>query len=269
MVGSRLRHHHDADHRNAVHLHIAARILRSQLRAAHVAQTDDAVGVLAHHQIVELLRGVHQSQRADGQLGGVALDASRRQLDVLPVERALDVRRRDAVSGHLGRIEPQSHRITLLAPYLHAAHVADRLQLLLDRQVGDLAQLQQRTLVALNGHHQDRRSVGVGLGHRRRVAVAGQVTLRARHLVAHVVGGRFKVYRKFEFDRDAALALTADARHRPDAGNAVDILFEGFGDLILDHIGVGARIGARHRDDRIVHARKLPHAQIAVSDKAE
>ena len=245
MVGSRLRHHHDADHRNAVHLHIAARILRSQLRAAHVAQTDDAVGVLAHHQIVELLRGVHQSQRADGQLGGVALDASRRQLDVLPVERALDVRRRDAVSGHLGRIEPQSHRITLLAPYLHAAHVADRLQLLLDRQVG------------------------VGLGHRRRGAVAGQVTLRARHLVAHVVGSRFEVYRKFEFDRDAALALTADARHRPDAGNAVDILFEGFGDLVLDHIGVGARIGARHRDDRIVHARKLPHAQIAVSDKAE
>ena len=269
MVGARLGDHHYADHRDAVHLHVAARVLRAQLGASHVAQTDDAVGVLAHDQFVELLRGVHQAHRADGQLGGVALDAARGQFDVLAVEGVLDVRGGDAVAGHFGGIEPQPHRIALFAPYLHAAHVADGLQLLFDREVGDLAQFQQRPLVALDGDHQDRRGVGVGLGHRRGIAVAGQVALGARHLVAHVVGGGFEVHRELELHGDAALSLAADARQRADARNAVDVLFERFGDLVLDHVGVGARVGALDGDDRVIDAGILPDAEVTVPDEAE
>ena len=42
--------------------------------------------LFADHQVVELLGGVHESQGADRQLGGVALDAARGKLDVLAVE---------------------------------------------------------------------------------------------------------------------------------------------------------------------------------------
>ena len=269
MVGSRLGDHHDAHHRDAVHLHVAARILGTQFGASHIAQADDAVGGFAYDQVVELLRGVHQPHRADRQLGGVAFDAARGKLYVFAVEGVLDVHGRNAISGHLGRVEPQAHRVAFLTPYLHAADVVDRLQLLLDRQVGDLAQFQQRTFVALDGYHQDRRGVGIGFGDRRRVAVAGQVALGARHFVAHVVGRGFQIYREFEFDRDAALSLAADARHRADARDAVYVLFERLGDLVLDHIGIGSRIGARHRDDGIVDTRVFAYAEVAVPDETE
>ena len=269
VVGSRLGDHHDAHHRDAVHLHVAARILGAQFGASHVAQADDAVGGFAYDQVVELLRGVHQPHRADRQLGGVAFDAARGKLYVFAVEGVLDVHGRNAVSGHLGRVEPQAHRVAFLTPYLHAADVVDRLQLLLDRQVGDLAQFQQRTFVALDGYHQDRRGVGIGFGDRRRVAVAGQVALGARHFVAHVVGRGFQIYREFEFDRDAALSLAADARHRADAWDAVYVLFERLGDLVLDHIGIGSRIGARHRDDGVVDTRVFAYAEVAVPDETE
>ena len=269
VVGARLGDHDDAHHRNAVHFHVAARVLRTQFGASHVAHADDAVGVFAHHQVVELPRGVHQSHRADRQLRGVALDAARRQFDVLAVEGRLDVGRGDAVAGHLRGVEPQAHRVAFLAPDLHAAHVADGLQLLLDRQVGDLAQFEQRPLVALDRDHQNRRGVGVGLGHGRGVAVARQVALGARNLVANVVGGGFEVHREFELDGDAALALAADARQRADARDAVDVLFERLGDLVFDHVGVGARVGARDRDDRVVDAREFAHAEVTVSDQTE
>ena len=269
MVGARLRDDHHAHHRDAVHLHVAARILRAEFGASDVAQTDDAVAVLADHQVVELLRGVHQPQRADGQFGGVALDAARGEFDILAVEGILDVRGGYAVAGHLRRVEPQPHRVALFAPDLHAAHVADRLQLLLDRQVGDLAQFEQRALVALNGHHQNRRGVGISLRDRRRVAVARQVALRPRDLVAHVVGGGFEIDRELEFDGDAALPLLAGARQRADARDAVDVLLEGFGDLVLDHVGIGPRVGALHRDDRVVDAREFAHAEVTVSDQTE
>ena len=269
MVGARLGDHDDAHHRNAVHLHVAARVLRAQFGASHVAHADDAVGILAHHQVVELLRGVHQAHRADRQLGGVAFDTTRGQFDVLAVEGVFDVGRGDAVAGHLRRVEPQAHRVAFFTPDLHAAHVADGLQLLLDRQVGDFAQFEQRALVALDRDHQDGRSVGVGFRHGRGIAVAGKEPLGARDFVAHVVGGGFEVYRKFEFDGDAALALAADARQRADARDAVDVLFEGFGDLVLDYVGIGARVGARYRDDRVVDARELTYAEVTVSDEAE
>ena len=154
-------------------------------------------------------------------------------------------------------------------PDLHAADVADGLQLLLDREVGDLAQLEQRALVALDRDHEDRRGVGVGLAHRRGVAVAGQVALGARDLVAHVVGGGLEVDRELELHGDAALSLLADARHRADARDAVDVLLEGFGDLVLDHVGIGSGVGARHGDDRVVDAGVFAHAEVAVPDESE
>ena len=47
----------------------------------------------------------------------------------------------------------------------------------LDRQVGDLAQFQQRTFVALDGYHQDRRGVGIGLGDRRSLTIISSLSV--------------------------------------------------------------------------------------------
>ena len=43
VVGSGLRDHDDADHRHPVHLHVAAGVLRAELRPSDVAESDDSV----------------------------------------------------------------------------------------------------------------------------------------------------------------------------------------------------------------------------------
>jgi len=60
--------------------------------------------------------------------------------------------------------------------------------------------------------------------------------------------------------------LTLDIERMRDA---VYVLFERLGDLVLDHIGIGSRIGARHRDDGIVDTRVFAYAEVAVPDEPE
>ena len=269
MVGARLGNDYHAYHGYAVHLHVTLDVGGAQFGAADVAEADDAVAVLFDDEVVKLLGGVHQAQGTDGQLCGVALDTSRRQLDVFPVYGTFHVDRCDAVARHLGGVEPQAHGVFFLAPDADAAHVRDGLQLFLHRKVGNLAQLKQRAFVALERHHQDGGGVGVGFRYGGRVAVVGQVALCARHLVAHVVGGGFQVDRQLEFYCDAALPLLADAGKRADAGNTVDVLFQRFGNLVLDDVRIGTRVRARYGDDGIVHRRIFADSQIVVADDAE
>ena len=179
VVGSRLGDDYHAHHGHAVHLHVALQVGGAQLGPPDVAEADDAVTVRLEDKVVELLGRVHQAQGADGQFGGVSFDASRGQLHVLLVDGVLHVDGRDAVARHLGGVEPEAHGVFLLAPDADAAHVGDGLQLFFHGQVGNLAQLQEGAFVALQGHHEDRRGVGVGLGHGGRVAVVGQVALGA------------------------------------------------------------------------------------------
>ena len=99
--------------------------------------------ILLNDQVVKLLGGVHKSHRTDGKLGGITLDTTRRKLHILSVERTLDVNRCNSVTRHLLGVEPYTHRVTLLTPNLYGTNVADGLQLLLDGEVGNLANLQQ------------------------------------------------------------------------------------------------------------------------------
>ena len=269
MVGTRLGNDHVDDHRFAVLAQDTLEILRRYLGIADVAKADDIAVFLLDDQVVEFLGGGHQPHRADGQFLGVALDAARRQFHVFPVHRIAHIERSNPVSGHLYRIEPQTHRIAFFSPDIHRAHVRDGLQAFLDGQFRDFRQLHQRAVGAAHRDLHDRGRIGIGLGDGRRVAVARQVALGARNLVAHVVGRRFHIDRQFEFDRDTALSLARSTAERTDTRDTVDVLFQRFGDLVHDHFRIGSGVGRAHRDDRLVHARVFPHAQERVSDHSE
>ena len=269
MVGTRLGNDHDAHHRHAVHLHVALDVGGSQFGTSDVAEADDAVGVFLDDEVVELFGCVHQAQGADGQFGSVAFDAARGELDVLAVDGILDIDGRDAVARHFGRVEPQAHGVFLFTPDADAAHVGDGLKLFLHGEVGYLAQFEQGAFVALQGYHQDGDGVGIGFRYGGRVAVAGQVALGARHLVAYVVGGSLQVDGQFKFDGDATLSLLAHTGQRADAGDAVDVLLQRFGNLVFDDVGVGSCVRARHGDDGIVHRRIFAHAEVGITDEAE
>ena len=213
------------------------------------------------NQVIEHLGGIHQTHRADVQFNGVSLDTSRRQFHVFVVHRVLHVHRRKPVARHFDGVKPQAHGILFLTPNRHAAHVGNGLQLFLHRQVGNLAQFKQRAFFTLQCHHQDWRSVGVSLRHRRRVAVTRQVTLGTRHLVAHVVGRRLQIHRQLELHRNAAASLRTHTGQRTDAGNTIDILLQRLGNLVFYHIGIGPGVGTRHGDNGIVHGGVFAHTE--------
>ena len=209
---------------------------------------------------------MHQTHCTDSKLGGVTLDTARRKLHILAVERRLNIYGRDAVACHLGGVQPYTHRVTLLTPNLHGTNVADGLQLLLDCEVGNLANLQQRALVALHGQHKDRLRVSVGLRYGRRVAVTRQETLRTRHLVTHVICRSLQVHRELKLYGDTARTLRADTRQRTDTGDTVDVLLQRLGNLVFDNVGIGTRVGAVYRDYGVIDAGVLSHTERRVAN---
>ena len=269
VVGTGLRHHNHTDHRHTVHFHVAFQVARTEFGASDVAQSDGTVAGRLHNQVVEFLGTVHLSHGADTQFHGVTFNATRRQFHVLAVECLLHVHRRNAITGHFNGVEPQSHTVTLFAPNLHAAHLGNGLQLFFHGEVGNFAEFQQRPLVALYGHHQNGACISIGFRHRRGVAVAWQVALCSRHFVAHVVGCRFQVDREFKLHGDATVSLLADARQTSDTRNTVDILFQRFGNLVFNNVGIGTGIRTTDRDDRVIDRRKFAHAQIQIADDTE
>ena len=163
MVGARLRNHYDTHHGHTVHLHVALEVGGAEFGYADVPDAHDVAVLLLYYYVVELLRGVHLPHGAERKLHAVALDTSRRKLHILACNGILDVYGCDTICSHLHWVEPYTHGVAFLAPYLHAAHVGDCLQLLLDGEVGNLAQLEQRAAVALYRHHKNGHGVGIGL----------------------------------------------------------------------------------------------------------
>jgi hypothetical protein len=201
---------------------------------------DLAAGVLAENDIVELLGGVEAALGAEGELGGVALDAARGKVDVLRFERVEDVLRGDAVGGHLVGVEPEAHRVALLAEDADLADAGDRLHALLDEGVATLETSRMFWVSLCTARKMMGSRVGVGLLHDGRVGVLGQRLHHLRDLVADVVGGGFEVGVEIELDADGALALAGGGGNRADAGDAADGLLDGLGDLRVDDLGVRA-----------------------------
>ena len=269
MVGSGLRDDHHAHHRYTVHLHVTLQVGGTQFGITDVTQADDLSAYFLNHDIVELIGGMHLPHGAQGQLYSISFDASRRQLHVLIVHGILYVDWRNAIPRHLHRVEPQTHRITFLAPYRHAAHVGYRLELFFHGKVGYLAQLQERTVIALDSHHQNGAGIGISFRYRRRVTISGKVALGTRNLIAHIVRRSLQVNGKFKLYGNAALSRLAHAGERTDARNTIDVLFQRFGYLVFDNIGIGSGIAACHGYDGIVHRRIFTYAEGGIANHPE
>ena len=173
MVGTGLGCNCHTHHGDAVHLHVTLYVTRAELGLAYVAESDYLGAVMLYDQVVELLGGVHLAKGTDLKLGGVTLDGTGWELHVLAVQGG------DAVTGHLDGVKPQTHAVTLFTPYHHGTHVLDGLELLLNHQVCKFTEFKQCALITVQGNHEDRHGVGIGLGYRGGIAVAGQHSLGA------------------------------------------------------------------------------------------
>ena len=269
MVGARLRNDHANHHRFTVLTQDTAQVFRCQFCPSDVFETDDIVGIFLDDQVVELFCRMHQPQGTDRQIDRIPFDATGRQFHVFRIHGILYVQWGDAIACHLDRVAPQSHGVTFLSPYIHTAYIRDRLQAFFYSQFSYFTQFHQRAPVALHADLHDGSRIGICLGYGRRVAVARQITLGTRYLVAHVVGCRFHIHRQFELDGDTAATLAADTAQGTDTRDTVDVLFQRLRDLVHDNLGVRSRIGHVYRDNGLVHTGELANPQELVADHTE
>ncbi len=171
--------------------------------------------------------------------------------------------------GQTRRVDQQFHAVLLFAPDTDFTYSRDRLEPFLEHIIGKCRQLKQRTAVALDGHRHNRIGIGVGFRNDRGINVRRKIPLRARDTISHIIGGRFHVHPEFELDCDAAAAVAACRRDRPDAGDPVDRFFQWFGDLRLDHFGIGAHIIRLNSYHRRVDAGVFADSEKHVPDPAK
>ena len=179
LVSTRLRDDDIDNHRLAILTHHASQILRTDLGAPDVLKTDDVIAIPFDNQIIKFRCRMHQPKRTDRQIDRITFYAAGRKLYVFRIYRVLHIQRGDTVAGHFDRVQPQAHGVTLLSPDIHATHVRNGLKPLFHRQFGNLTQFHQRPLTASDTDLHDRGCIGICFRNRRRVTVAGQVTLGA------------------------------------------------------------------------------------------
>ncbi|MND99569.1 hypothetical protein D3C80_919560 [compost metagenome] len=207
-----------------------------------------------------------------GRIGVVARDADRivllgrlqragRQFDVLAVQRVLDVGDRQAPRRHGPGVQPDAHGVALLAEDIHLSHAGHGGEAVDQIAAGVVGQLQPVHGGGAQEHDDDRRAVGIGLRHFRRIGLVRQAAQHARDAVAHIVGRVVDVAIQRELDvhvRSAVAAGGVDALNALDAG---DLLLDRLGDPALDHLGRSAGVAGADRNHRRIDVRQFAHGQ--------
>ncbi|MNQ56446.1 hypothetical protein D3C85_705680 [compost metagenome] len=183
------------------------------------------------------------------------------QFDVLVAQRRLDVVDGQAARGHGGGVQPDTHGVALLAEDIDLGHARHGGEAIHQIAVGIVRQLQTIHRRGTQEHDHDRLTVGVGLGHFRRVRLIRQTTLDARDAVAHVVGGVVDIAVQRELDVHIGAAVAAGRVDAFDALDAGDLLLDRLSDPAFDDLGRGPRVAGADRDHRRIDVRQLAHRQ--------
>ena len=268
-IGGGLLDQAERDRVATVEAHDAALVLRGERDAADVADAHRVAVDVAHDDVLELGDALQVRLRDDGEFALAALDAPRRQFDVLPPQRVLDVLRREREAGQPVGGEPHAHRELALAEDAHVGRARQRLQARLHEPVGDVGNLERRQRHAREGQPDDRVRVGLDLGDHRLVDRVGQLRAHARDAVAHVGRCAVRIALEAEAHGDLALLGARDRREHVDSLDAGDRILERLGDLRLDDVGRRAQVFRRDGDRRLVDLRVFAHLQPRIRNEPE
>ena len=261
VVRLRLTGHGQADLVHAVAAEQTTIFFRGLLDAGDVAQARH-IGRLplddgrrsAARPCGDCRRGRGRAARADGQLaevfrqgvgtrnadGVVLVRRFQRpggQFDVLVRQGRLDVVDRQAPRRHGGGIQPDPHRIALLAIDVDLGHAGHRRHPVDQIAVSVIGQLKPVHAGRAQEDDDDRLAVGIGLGHLGRVGLIGQAADHAADAVAYVVGGVVDVAVQRELDVHVGASVAAGRVDTFDALDAGDLLLYRLGDAALDYLG--------------------------------
>jgi hypothetical protein len=243
----------------------ADRLLHAVLDRADVAQPHLAAVAGGDHDVAERLDRRHAPREAHRQRAGPLLQAAARHLQVLPLDGARYLGRREAIRAQAARVEPQVDLPQAGADERDLADAVERLELAPQRLVGELADLPDGA-VGRQRDVEDRRRVGVELVDDRRLDVGRQVGQHLVDLVPHLLRRHVGVLLEDELHDDERHPLGRHGAELLDAGDGVDRPLDLVGDLGLDLFRRRAALDRRHRHRREVDPREPVDAEAEVPE---
>jgi hypothetical protein len=270
-VGARGLEHAHADGRVVVQQRTQRVVGRAHFKAADVAQPGHgAVGAALDDDVAEFFFALQAPLRIDRELHVHARQARRcthhagRGLHVLAANGSHHVGGREAALRDLLRVEPDAHGVVAAAEDLHLAHAFDARERVLHVQHRVVAQVVDVVAVVRRDEVDHHRQVGRALDGRdaEPAHFLGQARLGLRDAVLHellrLVGVGAQAERDGQREHAVGGCLAAHVEH---AFDAVDLLLDGRGNGLGDHLGVGPGVrGAHHhrgrRDFRVLRDRQ-------------
>ena len=261
-VGRRLAHDAEPDRVPARLVEFETRIFRADLHAGHLAEADEVAVLARDDDLFELLRGGEARIRLDRELALRGLDASPRQLDVLALDRGLDVLDGEAARSKRRSVDPDAHGKTALAAEIDVGDARQGRQPVdvdAPQIVAELERIERR---GRDADPKDRGGVVVDLADHGGFGAVGKPAGDARDRVAHVGSRRFGIAKNLELDRDRGTFVLALRRDLPDALDAGDGAFDDLGDAALDDLVRSAAVDRRDGYDGPVHLGIFAHRHV-------
>ncbi len=244
------------------------RIVHAVLDARDVAEAHGVITARAYDEALEVADLVHASLDPERDGLGPGLDRAARHRDVLRLERALDLRHREATSAQPHRVDPDVHLARRAAQHAHLADARRAFDAATDRPIGELGDLAHRP-IRLDDDHHDRRRVAVDLADRRRLDAFGKIAEDVVDAVTHLLRRDVDVLVELELDHHARDTLCRDRAELLDTGDGVDRLLDGVRDVGLYLLGRSARVDRRDRHHREVDLREAVEPELFVADDAD
>ena len=239
------------------------------LGTTHILEAHQVGPFRAEHQVVEFLGGLHFASGLDGHLPVQVLHAPTGQFDVLLTERLLDVQHRHPPGGHPRRVEPQPHRVALLATNGDRRHAGDPLEARFDLLLREGGHLQRRIPLAVQSDPENGLRVGVLLGDDGLTDVSRQCPSHPGNPVPDILRRGVDVPGEVELHGDVADALATFTAEGLDTLDVVDGFLEPLRHLGLDHLSIGPGENRRHGDDGRINVWQLANGQTGQPDQPE
>ena len=248
-VGLTLADHLQADGRRAVGAHDDFVILDAALDRGDVAEPDGIAGDGGDDDVGEFFRRRQAAVEADVLQALARGQLAAGQLDVVALDRRLDIGDGQVARGECAAVEPDADGVAARAAQIDRGDAVERRQPVDDEALDIVGNFFRR--VPVRGHCEPHHRVGVAvvLDDDRLVGALGQAGADASDGVAHIVRGLVDVAADLELDDRRAAAAPALRVDRLHARDARDCALDDLGDVSIDDPRRGAGIGRTHRDD--------------------
>ena len=255
--------HADEDRALAAERDARIRALRCQFDGGDILDPDEAAVPGFDDHLLELIEVAQVRIGLNVGDDEIALGLSGGGLEVVGLDRRLNIARRYATARHLERIEPQPHRECLPAQNVGRRHAVDGRQHRLDHARQIVRDRRAGQLVAGKPEIHHGRGLPGRLGHDGIVGFPRDQIFDRVRLGENFSQCLVRVEIQLDIDLDRARALHGRRRDVVDAFGGGDRLLDRRGDEALNQIGRRARIDGGDVDHRVRQLRILPDRQHA------